>query len=107
MLWHYGADVPADNEARADLTRMLEAAKRAFMDAVDDERITADELSDKIQIGKELIEDLREIEASLRQEAEYNPNLKESLNYQIDFAAELRKILERRSRTFRNIAKGL
>ena len=101
------ADAPEDNAAKADLTRMLKAAKREFTDAVDDGQLTEDEINDLMQAGKDLIEELKETQNSLRHEAHTNPSREDELNPQIELAAEIQRILENRNRTFRNIAKGL
>ena len=101
------ADAPEDNAAKADLARMLGAAKREFTDAVDDGQMTEDEVNDLMQAAKDLIDELKETQNSLAHEARSNPSREDQLKAQIEIAAELQRILENRNRTLRNIAKGL
>ena len=101
------ADAPEDNAAKADLTRMLTAAKRDFTDAVDDGQMTADEVNDLMDEAKDKIEELKEIQNALQRESRTNPSREDQLAPQIELAAELQRILENRNRTLRNIAKGL
>ena len=101
------ADAPEDNAAKADLTRMLTAAKRDFTDAVDDGQMTADEVNDLMDEAKDKIEELKEIQNALQRESRINPGRKDRLAPQIELAAELQRILEDRNRALRKIAKGL
>ena len=101
------ADAPADNAAKADLTRMLAAAKRDFTDAVDDGQMTKDEVNDLMQEATDKIEELKELLIALQREARSNPSREDQIVPQIDLAEEVQRILENRKRTLRNIAKGL
>ena len=101
------ADAPEDNAAKADLSRLLTAAKREFNDALDNETMTADEMNEVIEAANDLVADLKADQESLEHEIHVNPSRTDELSPLAEMAQAMRKFLETTARNYKKIAKGL
>ena len=101
------ADAPEDNVAKADLTRLMTAAKREFNDALNDEQMTADELNEVIEAASDLVQDLKEECEAIEHAAHVNPGREDELRPQITMAQNIIRVLESRRKNYKKIVKGL
>ena len=101
------ADVPQDNAAKADLTRLAGVAKREFNDAITDQTITADEMNETIEAANDIVSELKEEEQNIAHEIHVNPGRQDELRPQIEMSEAIRKVLEARIRNYKKIVKGL
>lgn len=101
------ADAPEDNAVKADLSRLLTAARRTYNDAVDEGEMTADEMNDLIQAGKDLLAELDEDRTAAERELHVNPGREDELRPLITMADAMTRVIETRNRNFRKILKGL
>ena len=103
----YLADVPDDNAAKADLIRLMTAAKRKFTDDLNDGSMTKAEMDEMIEAIDDLLKDLKDEQNALEDKKHRNPGMEDELSPQIRMIEEVSKILENRMRYYKKVAKGL
>jgi len=103
----YLSDIPMDNAAKADLTKMMTTKKRELEDSIDDETITLEEINEVIEAASSVRDSLVEEIESLEHENHINPARKDQLEPQIAMGEKMKKFLDQRIKIYKKIAKGL
>lgn len=101
------ADAPADNAARADLTLLMNNAKREFNDAINSRKITADELKEMIDAAAYWIKQLDRAQESLEHDAHLNPGKADELRPQINMVQKMKKALDSRMQNYTIVLEQL